>query len=174
MKKRLAILVFATAVAVAGCGGGGSSSGSAPAPVPNPGPTLTTQGNIPVAQTVGASAGFVNPANNKTLYFLDVDTPTGGTCTGACTGVWPVFAPTAGSTAVANMTLATRSDGTGQQWAYEGQPLYNYTGDNGPNQTNGEGVPDFGGHWHVARPNSTATPPPGGGGGGGGGCTIYC
>ena len=98
--------------------------------------------------------GFVNPANNKTLYFLDVDTATGATCTGACLGVWPVLTPTAGSTAVANMTLATRSDGTGQQWAYEGHPLYNYAGDNGPNQTNGEGVPDFGGHWHVARPNA--------------------
>ena len=175
MRERLAILVFATAVVMAGCGGGGSTGGGAP--IPNPTatpPTVTTQGNIPVAQPVGASMGFVNPANNKTLYFLDVDTATGATCTGACVGVWPVMTPTAGSTAVANMTLATRSDGTGQQWSFEGQPLYNYTGDNGPNQTNGEGVPDFGGHWHVARPNASATPPPNGGGGGGGGCTVYC
>jgi predicted lipoprotein with Yx(FWY)xxD motif len=172
MNQRLAIFAFATAVVIAGCGGGSSGGGSTS--VPNPNPTLTTQGNIPVSQTVGASTGFVNPANNKTLYFLDVDTPTGATCTGACTGVWPVMTPTAGSTAVANMTLVTRADSTGQQWAYEGQPLYNYSGDNGPNQTNGEGVPDFGGHWHVARPNASATAPPTGGGGGGGGCTVYC
>jgi predicted lipoprotein with Yx(FWY)xxD motif len=172
VNQRLAILLFATAVVMAGCGGGGSTGGSTS--VPNPNPTLTTQGNIPAAQTVGASTGFVNPANNKTLYFLDVDTPTGATCTSGCLSVWPPLAPTAGSTAVANMTLATRSDGTGQQWAYEGQPLYNYAGDSGPNQTNGEGIPDFGGHWHVARPNSAATPPPTGGGAGGGGCTVYC
>ncbi len=172
MKQRLAMLAFATAVVMAGCGGGGSTSGGAP--VPNPNPTLTTQGNIPVAQTVGASAGFVNPSNNKTLYFLDVDTATGATCTAGCLGVWPVLTPTAGSTAVANMTLTTRSDGTGQQWAYEGHPLYNYVGDSGPDQANGEGVPDFGGHWHVARPNAAATPPPAGGGGNGGGCTVYC
>ncbi len=173
MIKRLAILVCATAVVIAGCGGGGSTGGGT-TPVPNPNPTLTTQGNIPVAQPVAGSMGFVNPANNKTLYFLDVDTTTGATCTGACVGVWPVLTPTAGSTAVANMTLTTRSDGTGQQWSYEAHPLYNYAGDNGPNQANGEGVPDFGGHWHVARPNAAATPPPTGGGGGGGGCTVYC
>lgn len=172
MKQRLAMLVFATAIAVAGCGGGGSTGGSTS--VPNPNPTLTTQGNIPVAQTVGAAPGFVNPSNNKTLYFLDVDTATGATCTAGCLGVWPPLTATAGSTAVANMTLATRSDGTGQQWAYEGQPLYNYAGDTGPDQTNGDGIPDFGGHWHVARPNSAATPPPSGGGGTGGGCTVYC
>ena len=170
MNERFAGFVFATTVLMAGCGGGGSTGTS----VPNPTPTLTTQGNIPVAQTVGAGAGFVNPSNSKTLYFLDVDTATGATCTGGCLGVWPALTPTAGSTAVANMTMATRSDGTGQQWTYEGHPLYNYTGDNGPDQANGEGVPDFGGHWHVARPNTSATPPPSGGGGGGGGCTVYC
>jgi predicted lipoprotein with Yx(FWY)xxD motif len=173
MIKRLAVFVFATAVVMAGCGGGGGGS-TAGAPVPNPNPTLATQGNIPVAQTVAGSPGFVNPANNRTLYFLDVDTASGATCTGACVGVWPVLTPTAGSTAVANMTLATRSDGTGQQWSYEAHPLYMYAGDNGPNQANGEGVPDFGGHWHVARPNAAATAPPGGGGGGGPGCTVYC
>ena len=93
MNERLAILVFSTAVVMAGCGGGGSAGGGTP--VPNPNPTLATQGNIPVAQTVGASMGWVNPANNKTLYFLDVDTATGATCTGACVGVWPVLTPTA-------------------------------------------------------------------------------
>jgi len=173
MKERLAILVFATAVLIAGCGGGGSSGGTA---APNPVATLTVQGNIPVAQTVGVSAGFVNPANSRTLYILDVDTATGAACTAGCPGVWPVLAPTANSTPVANMTLITRSDGTGQQWAYEGHPLYNYSGDNGPDQANGEGIaePAVNGHWHVARPNAAATPPPSGGGGNGGGCTVYC
>lgn len=47
------------------------------------------------------------------------------------------------------------------QWAYQGHPLYTFTGDSGPDQANGDNFPDFGGHWHVARPNSTATPSPG-------------
>jgi len=61
------------------------------------------------------------------------------------------------------MTIITRSDGTGQQWAYTLKPLYTYTGDSAADQMNGEGVtePD-GGKWHVARPaGSSATPPPG-------------
>jgi hypothetical protein len=34
-----------------------------------------------------------------------------------------------------------------------------YAGDSGADQANGDGIPDFGGQWHVARP--AATPAPG-------------
>jgi predicted lipoprotein with Yx(FWY)xxD motif len=104
----------------------------------------------------------VDPSSHKTLYFLDVDTATGGTCTGACLSIWPVFAPSAGAQNNGNMTIITRSDGTGKQWAYQGHPLYTFSGDNGPDQANGDNFPDFGGHWHVARPSSSnSTPAPG-------------
>lgn len=153
------------AVVLAGCGGGGGSgSGSAPTP-PQPTPTAApqSQGNLPLSEAVAGSPGWVNPSNHKTLYFLDVDTATGATCTAGCLAVWPVFAPTSGSVASANMTIITRSDGSGQQWAYQGHPLYTFAGDSGADQANGDNVPDFGGHWHVARPAaSSATPPPGG------------
>ncbi|GAC1585638.1 MAG: hypothetical protein NVS3B7_20610 [Candidatus Elarobacter sp.] len=160
MNKRLAMCVFVIAAALAACGGGGSTGGgtvSLPIPTATPAP----QGNLPLSQMVAGAPAWVNPANNKTLYFLDVDTPTGGTCTGACLTVWPVFAPVAGSQPSGNMTMITRSDGTGQQWAYQGHPLYNFSGDSGPDQANGDNFPDFGGHWHVARATA-ATPPPGG------------
>ncbi|HEY0393550.1 MAG TPA: hypothetical protein VGD01_03560 [Candidatus Elarobacter sp.] len=163
MSKRLAILAFVMAAALAACGGGGSSGPAVgpPAPTPTPGPS----GNLPQSEAVSAGgAAWVNPASHRTLYWLDVDTATGGTCTGQCLGVWPVFAPAAGSAATDNMTIITRSDGTGQQWAYQGHPLYTYAGDTGPDQVNGDNFPDFGGSWHVARPNAAApTPPPGGG-----------
>jgi predicted lipoprotein with Yx(FWY)xxD motif len=69
------------------------------------------------------------------------------------------------------MTIITRSDGQGQQWAYQGHPLYRYAGDSGSDQMNGDLIPDFGGHWHVARPSpATGT----GTGGGGGNCGTYC
>lgn len=132
-----------------------------PTPIPTATPTVAPQGNLPLSEAVAGSPGWVNPANHRTLYFLDVDTATGGTCTAGCLAVWPVFVPTSGSTATANLTIITRSDGTGQQWAYQGHPLYNFAGDNGPDQANGEGIPQAGGHWHVARP-AAATPPPGG------------
>ncbi len=105
---------------------------------------------------------WVDPSTHHTLYFLDVDTATGGTCTGQCLTIWPVFAPSANAAANGNMTIITRSDGTGKQWAYQAHPLYTFTGDSGADQANGDNFPDFGGHWHVARPAaSSSTPAPG-------------
>jgi predicted lipoprotein with Yx(FWY)xxD motif len=175
MNQRFFALCGVAAMALAACGGGNSGGGgsvpvtpitstSTPAstatPTPTPVATVAPQGNLPQSEAVGGSPGFVNPANHMTLYFLDVDTATGGTCTAGCLTVWPVFAPTAGATASGNVAIITRSDGTGQQWTYQGHPLYNFAGDNAADQTNGDGIPDFGGHWHVARP-AAATAPPG-------------
>ena len=117
-------------------------------------------GNAPVAETVPGGTGFVHPESHKTLYYLDVDTATGGTCTAGCLSAWPVLAPTSGAQPTVDMTLTTRSDGTGQQWAYQGHPLYNFASDSGPDQANGDNIPDFGGHWHVARPAGAPTPIP--------------
>jgi predicted lipoprotein with Yx(FWY)xxD motif len=160
MRNNLAAFLFLTAATLVACGGGGTSGGGiAPAaPTATPAP----QGNLAKEATVGGSTAWVDPVSNKTLYFLDVDTPAGGTCTGACLSVWPVFVPSANAQPSGNMTIITRSDGTGQQWAYQGHPLYTFSGDTGPDQGNGDNYPDFGGFWHVARPNSTtSTPAPG-------------
>jgi predicted lipoprotein with Yx(FWY)xxD motif len=175
MNQRLLAFCGVAAIALAACGGGGTSSTpgtggtvpvtpivptATPVPTPTPVATVAPQGNLPLQEAVGASPAFVDPASHKTLYFLDVDTATGGTCTAACLSIWPVFVPTAGATAAGNVAIITRSDGTGQQWTYQGHPLYNFAGDNAADQTNGDGIPDFGGHWHVARP-AAATAPPG-------------
>jgi predicted lipoprotein with Yx(FWY)xxD motif len=161
MHRRLAFFV-ASALALAACGGGGSG-GAAVAPQPSGGATTApaAQGNLPLSEAVAGSPAWVNPSSHKTLYFLDVDTATGGTCTQAangCLALWPPLTPSAGSVATANMTIITRSDGTGQQWAYQGHPLYTFTGDTGPDQANGDNFPDFGGFWHVARPSASTTP----------------
>ena len=174
MKKRLAALTFAAAVLVAGCGGGGST-GTGTNPIPGPTQTPGAQGNLPLSESVGGTSAWVNPSSHKTLYFLDSDTATGGACTGGCLGIWPAFTPTAGSQGSDNMTVITRGDGTGQQWAYQGHPLYNFSGDSGADQMNGDGAqePPTGtptGHWHVARPSASATPPPNDTGG----CHGYC
>jgi predicted lipoprotein with Yx(FWY)xxD motif len=170
MHKRFIISLLVTAAMLAACGGGGSSGPApgAPAPplvtpVPTAVPTATPApaGNLPASDTVGGAPAWVDPSSHHTLYYLDVDTATGGTCTAACLGLWPVFVPSAGAVGTGNMTIITRSDGTGQQWAYQGRPLYRYAGDSTADQANGDGIPDFGGHWHVAR-TVAATAPPGG------------
>ncbi len=167
--NRFTITVLFAAITLAACGGGGGSTGGGTVPptptstpAATPTPTAAPQGNLATQETVAGSAAWVDPSTHRTLYFLDVDTATGGTCTGSCLSVWPVFAPSAGAQASGNMTIITRSDGTGQQWAYQGHPLYTFSGDSGADQANGDNFPDFGGHWHVARPNSSAaTPAPG-------------
>ena len=54
-------------------------------------------------------------------------------------------------------TLATvpRTDGSGAQVSYNGDPLYYYAGDTAAGQTNGDGV---GGVWHLAGLASSASP----------------
>lgn len=167
MGNRLAAVVFLAAISLAACGGGGGTTvggGGVNPPAPTPTPTPAAQGNLPLSETVSGSAAWVDPSSHKTLYFLDVDTATGGTCTGACLSVWPPFVPTANAQDSGNMTIITRSDGTGKQWAYQGHPLYTFSGDSGPDMANGDNFPDFGGHWHIARPSaSSPTPAPGGG-----------
>jgi predicted lipoprotein with Yx(FWY)xxD motif len=165
MKQRLAMMLFVSAIVVAGCGGGGgySAPSSPSVPVTTPSPT-PVPGNLPLSEAVAGTSAWVNPSSHKTLYFLDVDTATGGTCTaaaGGCLSVWPAFVPASGSVAVDNMTIIVRSDGTGQQWSYQGHPLYTYAGDSGADQANGDFIADFGGHWHVARPAAAPPPPPG-------------
>ena len=44
-----------------------------------------------------------------------------------------------------------------RQVTYNGYRLYTYAGDNGPRQTNGEGIVSFGGTWYLVR--ATATRP---------------
>jgi predicted lipoprotein with Yx(FWY)xxD motif len=150
--KPFSIAALAAAITLAACGGGSSGgAGSYGGPPPT---TPPQQSNLPVQQTIAGQPGFVNPANNRTLYFLDVDTATGGTCTGGCLSIWPVLAPSSGAQGQNGFTIVTRSDGTGMQWAYKNHPLYMYSGDSGPDQNHGEGIPFAGGHWHVSRPTN--------------------
>jgi predicted lipoprotein with Yx(FWY)xxD motif len=157
--KWFVILTAAGATALAACSGGSSGSGLAGTGggVYGGGPPPTSppqgNGNLPITQQVTGKPAFVNPSNNRTLYFLDVDTPMGGTCTGGCLSIWPPIVPNAQAQGKGGFTIVNRSDGSSKQWDYKNQPLYMYAGDSGPDQANGEGIPLAGGHWHVARPN---------------------
>jgi predicted lipoprotein with Yx(FWY)xxD motif len=150
--KLFVVTALLGVVTLAACGGGSSGSAGG-GPYGPPGSTPPPQSsNMPTQQTVGGKPAFVNPSNNFTLYFLDVDTPSGGACTGGCLSVWLVLKPSNGAKAQNGFTIVNRSDGTGMQWDYKNHPLYNFTGDSGPEQSNGNGLPFAGGHWHIARP----------------------
>jgi predicted lipoprotein with Yx(FWY)xxD motif len=88
-----------------------------------------------------------------TLYAFSDDTSTESMCTGTCAELWPPFlsmgAPTAGD-GVDAMLLDTLMlpDGT-EQVMYNGHPLYHYSGDMAPGETNGQ---DLQGKWYVVSP----------------------
>jgi predicted lipoprotein with Yx(FWY)xxD motif len=134
-----------TSLALAGCGGGGGSSAHAAAP-------KTANGQ---PATVGVSDSGLGKilvdSQGRTLYLFQKDSGTKSTCFGACASAWPPL-PVNGKSTVgsgANASLvgsATRSDGK-PQVTYNGHPLYLYTGDSSPGDTNGQGVTAFGAGW---------------------------
>ena len=144
MSTKYATLALIAAISLASCGGGPVSSALS-----------SNSGNVPLLETVAGSAALVDSATHRTLYYLDVDTSKGSACTGTCLSLWPFSAPDSGAQPQGNVSIITRSDGGGQQWSYQTHPLYFYSGDSGPNQNNGDGVLQDGGHWHVARPASS-------------------
>jgi len=125
--------------------------------------TPTPSQNLPVLSSVGGAAAYVN-SSGYTLYVFNADGNLVSNCTLAtysgCSGTWPPLTAPAGATASGDFAPFTRSDGT-KQWAYQGHPLYTYSGDTGPYQMNGDGLIEPDGHtWSVARPAGTVTPKP--------------
>jgi predicted lipoprotein with Yx(FWY)xxD motif len=60
--------------------------------------------------------------------------------------------PTVGAGADASLVgSTTRSDGT-RQVTYAGHPVYLFSGDQNPGDTNGEGVVAFGASWYAVSP----------------------
>lgn len=113
----------------------------------------------------------VNITNNKnfgecmtnetffTLYYFLNDAPGNGTsqCFGKCAENWPPFyvedLHVNPELNPVDFTVINREDGS-KQLAYEGWPLYLYSGDTEAYQTNGQGV---NGVWFIVNP--TEFPP---------------
>jgi predicted lipoprotein with Yx(FWY)xxD motif len=153
------LVIAAGTLAACGSSGGGvqaaattstsptatSTATSAPTTVPTPTPAPVA----PAAATVmsaSTSAGtvVVAGADGKTVYQFNSDVANSGksNCTGGCSGTWPPLTVPAGTTPTAtsgvtgHLGTIVRSDGT-VQVTYNGMPLYFYSGDTAPGQTNG-------------------------------------
>jgi predicted lipoprotein with Yx(FWY)xxD motif len=146
----LTAIVLAAAI-LAGCGGGayGGSSAVYGGPGNQPSPNPQT---VPLSTaTLKGAAGFVDNAGMTVYVFdLDLQTPGQSSCNGECAQNWPPLIAPAGNLPSPYSAIA-RQDGR-SQLAYNGRPLYAYTGDSAPGQTNGDGLNAFGGIWHIARP----------------------
>ena len=137
--------VPAAALAIAGCGGGGGAAASA-VPATTPSGHAATVG---VAKT-GLGRVLVD-SKGRTVYLFEKDAGSKSACFGACATDWPPVRvsvkPTVGSGLKASLLGTTkRSDGAPQA-TYNGHPLYLYIGDQGPGQTTGQGISQFGDEW---------------------------
>lgn len=136
------------------------------------GPNDSPQGRKWV-QLNSSSANGLNPVvENGTgfvLYRFDKDTahPSKSNCDGACAVKWPPVEVVPGSHIFVNgvpaseIGLVKRDDGM-LQVTIGGWPVYRFTGDTAPGQTNGEGV---GGTWYAVGPDGSKIEPPAGSGG---------
>jgi predicted lipoprotein with Yx(FWY)xxD motif len=130
---------------VAGCGGSNAGSSA---------PPKTAHGQSATLGVANQSLGrILVDSQGRTLYLFQSDTGTKSTCTGACATEWPPLRatrkPTVGSGASASsIATSARSDGK-PQVTYDGHPLYLFSADQKPGDTNGQGVDAFGGLWYV-------------------------
>ncbi|MFD8479934.1 hypothetical protein [Kitasatospora sp. NPDC059673] len=159
----LAAGALAAAALIAGCGssGGGSSSSTTMHSGSQAQTTLMTEHNGTLGTLVTDGQGF-------TLYRFDQDTnnPSASHCTGDCATLWPPELTTgSGAPALKGIdaklvSTVTRPDGT-HQVTLNGWPLYRYTPDTKPGQTNGQGV---GGTWWATTPTGDKAMPMSGSG----------
>jgi predicted lipoprotein with Yx(FWY)xxD motif len=162
MAGAVAVLV---ALVATSCGkSGGAGSGGTPT---TPGAASTTAGSsgnstIKAGNVSGLGMVLVD-SQGFTLYRLTGETTSNFVCTGSCTTTWPPLeasgTPAGGPGATGTIGTTKRPDGI-TQVTYDDIPLYTFSGDSGPGQSNGEGIQ---GVWFAVTPAGQSAK--GGGGG---------
>jgi predicted lipoprotein with Yx(FWY)xxD motif len=155
---------------------GGSSNKSA-ASTSSSGSSANPASSFSTANVSGVGNVVVD-GKGRTVYILTSGGHSNVPCTDAngCTKLWPdlplpsgVTSATAGTGTKASL-LGTKKSGDGHTYpTYNGWSLYEYTGDSGAGQANGEGIKSFGGTWYVLNASGDPVTSKSGGSGGGGG-----
>jgi predicted lipoprotein with Yx(FWY)xxD motif len=94
--------------------------------------------------------------DGMTLYLFMPDAQGASTCADACADTWPALAgPATAGDGVDEALLSTadRPDDGSAQVTYNGWPLYHFSGDAAPGDTNGQGIGDI---WFVVDAAGTA------------------
>jgi len=166
--RKLAAAPLLAAVLVAGC----SSAGATQTPTSPPAPTATattapsaststapssvaSSSTTVMSATAGGSTVLVAGSNGMTVYTFTNDKADSGTsaCTGGCLTKWPALTvpagttPSAGTGVTGKLGTITRADDGTLQVTYNGLPLYFYSGDKAPGDTNGS-YPN----WNLVKP----------------------
>jgi predicted lipoprotein with Yx(FWY)xxD motif len=142
-----------------------SSSGSGPAAASGSASSTGSTGST------GSSAAATTVDTRSTSLGVVLVTPGGMTlyhrtdehsgqvkCLADCTPTWPPYTVPAGTTptgasGVTGLATTMRPDGT-TQVTFNGQPLYRFSGDSSPGQTNGNGIS---GIWYAEKPAAASS-----------------
>lgn len=140
-----AVAVPLAALAMGACGGSSDT----------PGPPKTASGHQATVglESAGSLGKVLVDSRGRTLYLFGKDAGGRSSCVGACAAAWPPVRvqgmPLAGTgLSRAKLTTTARSDGA-RQVLYNGHPLYRYTGDAKPGDTNGQRLTAFGAAWYA-------------------------
>ena len=154
-------LAVVTITATACSSSGGSTSAPASSSSSSPSSSSSSAGSL--LGTADTKIGTVLvDSKNATVYQFANDHDGMSTCTGQCATVWPpVVAPDTLPSSLQGVTgqlgSTTRDDGS-KQLTVAGHPVYTFTGDSGPGQTNGQGIVLNGGLWTAVLPSGGAVP----------------
>ena len=154
-------LGFVMAMFIAACsssttpGGGIYGRGNTNPPASTTGGSITSTVIQTATVTVkGQSEMVLTNVQGKTLYYSTADSATQPTCSSSCAQVWLPLLFTGSGVPTSSPSLAgklsVQMDANGSHVEYNGHPLYTFSRDTAPGQTNGEGL--FG-MWFVATPN---------------------
>jgi predicted lipoprotein with Yx(FWY)xxD motif len=150
-----ALAATATALLAAACGSSSpaSSSGGTP-PAAGKAPAAPAKVTINAKQ-VGKFGNILVTSTGLVLYMFVPDNDKKVTCVSLCAATWPPVFVASGGTVTAGAGVQQSMLGTdpdpagGKVVTYDGWPLYGYTGDQSPGQTNGQAVNVNGGLWYV-------------------------
>jgi predicted lipoprotein with Yx(FWY)xxD motif len=133
--------------------GGGAYGGGAAQTAAGATAAVGASGFTVVAKTIGSQTILVAGSNGMTVYTFSKDSTGSSACTGGCLVTWPALTvtsgvnPAAGSGVGGQLGTITRPDNGKLQVTYNGLPLYFYSGDTGPGDTNGS-YPN----WNLVKP----------------------
>jgi predicted lipoprotein with Yx(FWY)xxD motif len=166
----LSALVAAVALAgllVAGCGGSDSSSSTTAATTPTTTAASSSGGAATIDVADNPDLGkILTDADGNTVYLFEKDENGTSACSGDCATEWPPVttsgSPKAGSGADDSLLGTIKRDDGSEQVTYDDHPLYTYSGDSNPGDTNGNGLELYGAEWYAMTPDGSNAEPTGG------------
>ncbi len=167
--RRMALVAALAGIALMAAACGSSSSATTTSGAPASGGSTTSSGAttsvVVKTASVGGHSALVD-AKGFTLYRFSLDKPGKIACLASCITTWPPLLVPAGahlSMSMSGLGTETRPGGA-VQVTFDGDPLYTFSGDTAPGQSNGVGIPDWSVASSTAASSSTTSTTSSGGG----------